>query len=163
MRHYLICCLFVLSSIELISCLGSPQESPQSIVETYAQCICDFDIDGAAACFEYGEETLGFVQGIVGDEADFGEFEYFANTARESKLTPEMSYEIIDEKIDGDKGVFRVRFYSEFDDGEEVHIETDDQDVPVYCHDGLWWIGEGLSNKDREMTRRMMDFFEKVR
>ena len=148
----------------LISCIGSPHDSPQSIAETYAQSMCDMDIEGVLSCYEYAEETLSLMEEYLGDEA--GELygvQKIISAAQESELLPEISYEIVEEKIDGDKGTIRIRFDIVFDDGEEVHKETKYEEISVYCHEGQWWVGNGYSKKDREMGRRIMNFFNKLR
>ena len=66
-------------------------------------------------------------------------------------------------QVKDDKGTIRIRFDMEFDDGEEVHKSSKFETISVYCHEGQWWIGEGYSKKDREMGRRIMNFFNKLR
>lgn len=152
--------------ISLGSCIWNPQDSPQSVADTYAQSLCDMDIKGVASCFEYGEEALSFYEGFMDEDVSnytSGDLQKIVTAARESQLLPEISYEIVEEKIEGDKGAIRIRFDIEFDDGEEVHRETRYEDISVYCHEGQWWIGEGYSKKEREMGRRVMDFFDKLR
>ena len=107
------------------SCIGSsPQDSPQSVAETYAQSLCDMDFEGVASCFEYGEEMLSLLdQEVEFSDFSIGDIQRFVSAAKESQLLPDITYEIVEEKIDGDKGVIRIRFDSEFDDGEEVHKE----------------------------------------
>lgn len=145
------------------SCIGTPQDSPQSIADTYAQSLCDMDIEGLVSCFEYGEEALGLMQGLEDEDINLGELQGFVSAAQESELLPEISYEIIEEKINGDKGTVRIRFDLEFDDGEEVHKDTKYEEISVYCHEGQWWVGEGYSKKEREMGRRFMNFMNKIK
>lgn len=156
---------FVICVTSLLgSCIGSsPQDSPQSVAETYAQSLCDMDFEGIASCCEYGEEMLSFMEEEEISDFSFGDIQRYVTAAKESQLLPDITYEIIEEKIDGDKGVIRIRFDSEFDDGEEVHKDTRYENISVYCHDGQWWIGEGYSKKDREMGRRVMNFFNKLK
>lgn len=149
-------------AISLLSCVGNPQDSPQSIADTYAQCLCDMDIEGIVSCFEYGEEALSFIEGYE-DDFSSGNLQRVIDAAKESQLMPEITYEIVEENIKDDKGTIRIRFDMEFDDGEEVHKSSDFETISVYCHEGQWWIGEGYSKKDREMGRRMMNFFNKLR
>lgn len=160
-RNIIINCSLIL--LFFTSCVGSPQDSPQSIADTYAQSLCDMDIEGLISCFEYGEEALGLMQDLEDEDVDLGELQRIVSAAQESELLPEISYEIIEENIDGDKGSIRIRFDFEFDDGEEVHKKTEYEDVSVYCHEGQWWIGEGYSKKDREMGRRFKKFMNKIR
>lgn len=156
-RYLLIVLLF-------ISCIGSPQDSPQSVAETYAQSLCDMDIEGMMSCIEYGEEAMGFMQGFIDSEdVDLGDIQRIISAAKESELIPDISYEIVEEKIEGDKGTVRIRFDFEFDDGEEVHKKTDYETISVYCHEGQWWIGEGYSKKEREIGRRVMNFLDKIK
>lgn len=153
-------------AISLASCMGNPQDSPQSIADTYAQSMCEMDIEGIASCFEYGEEALSFMEGYMDEEMyDYssGDLQKVIDAAKESQLLPEISYEIVEESIDDDKGRIKIRFDIEFDDGEEVHKKSEFETISVYCHEGQWWIGEGYSKKDREMGRRMMNFFNKLR
>lgn len=153
-----------LIALLLTSCIGSPQDSPQNIADTYAQSLCDMDIEGMVSCFEGGEETLGLMQDYFGDEVDnLYDIQKIVSAAQESELIPEISYEIVEEKIDGDKGTVRIRFDFVFDDGEEVHKKTDYEEISVYCHEGQWWVGEGYSKKDRELGRRFMNFMNKIR
>ena len=121
------------------------------------------DIEGLVSCFEYGEEALGLMQGLEDEDINLGELQGFVSAAQESELLPEISYEIIEEKINGDKGTVRIRFDLEFDDGEEVHKDTKYEEISVYCHEGQWWVGEGYSKKEREMGRRLMNFLNKIR
>lgn len=153
-------------AISLASCMGNPQDSPQSIVEAYAQSRCEMDFESMASCFEYSEETMSMMQDYLGEDMyDYssGVLQKFVNAAKESQLLPEMSYEIVEENIKDDKGTIRIRFDMEFDDGEEVHKDTKYETIPVYCHDGQWWIGNGYSKKEREMNRRIMNFMNKMR
>jgi len=153
--------IFIIA-ISFVSCVGNPQDSPQSIADTYAQCMCDMDIEGIVSCFEYGEEALSFIEGYE-DDFSSGNLQRVIDAARESQLMPEITYEIVEENIKDDKGTIRIRFDMEFDDGEEVHKSSDFETVSVYCHEGQWWVGKGYSKKDREMGRRMMNFFNKLR
>ena len=149
--------------ISFSSCIGSPQDSPRSLADTYAQCLCEMDIEGVASCFEYGEEALSFVEGYMDDTYSSADLQRIMTAAKESQLIPVISYEIIEEDINGDRGTIRIRFDMEFDDGEEVHKDTYFDDISVYCHEGQWWIGEGYSKKEREMGRRVMNFFDKLK
>lgn len=147
-----------------VSCVESPQDSPQSIADTYAQSLCDMDFEGVMSCFEYGDETMGFMQGYFDDEDfDLAYLQKVVSAAKESELIPEISYEIVEEKINGDKGTVRIRFDFEFDDGEEVHKESNYETISVYCHEGQWWIGEGYSKKERERGRRFVNFINKLK
>ena len=147
-----------------VSCIGSPQESPQSIADTYAQSMCDLDLEGMLSCFEYGEEAMGLMQGFLdNDDVNLGDIQRIVSAAKESELVPDISYEIIEEKIEGDKGTVRIRFDFVFDDGEEVHKESNYETISVYCHEGQWWVGEGYSKKEREMGRRMINFINKLK
>ena len=149
-------------AISLLSCVGNPQDSPQSIADTYAQCMCEMDIEGLVSCFEYGEEVLSFMEGYK-DDFSSGDLQSVIDAAKESQLMPEITYEVVEENIKDDKGTIRIRFDMEFDDGEEVHKSSKFETISVYCHEGQWWIGEGYSKKDREMGRRIMNFFNKLR
>jgi hypothetical protein len=122
------------------------------------------DIEGMMSCIEYGEEAMGFMQGFIDSEdVDLGDIQRIISAAKESELIPDISYEIVEEKIEGDKGTVRIRFDFEFDDGEEVHKKTDYETISVYCHEGQWWIGEGYSKKEREIGRRVMNFLDKIK
>ena len=159
---FIIICL----AISFVSCAGNPQDSPQSIAETYAQCLCEMDIEGIASCFEYGEEALSLFEGYMDEEIQeysSGDFQKIVSAAKESELLPEISYEIVEEKINDDKGTIKIKFDVMFDDGEEVHKSTHYENVSVYCHEGQWWIGNGYSKKEREMGRRVMNFLDKLK
>lgn len=153
--------------ISLGSCVRHRQNnSPKRIVNTYARSLCNMDIKGVASCFEYGKEAMSLFEGYIDEEVsgyESGDLQRFISAARESQLLPEISYEIVEEDIKGDKGTYRIRFDMEFDDGEEIHKDTRYETIYVYCHKGKWWIGEGLSKKEREMARRVMNFFNKLR
>ena len=152
--------------ISLVSCIGNPQDSPQSIADTYAQCMCEMDIEGLVSCFEYGEEAMGFLEDYLDYEdvdLNLNDLQRVVSAAKDSELVPVITYEIVEEKIEGDKGKVRIRFDFEYDDGEEVHTKTDYEEISVYCHEGLWWIGEGYSKKERELGRRIMNFFDKMK
>ena len=166
MKYYSSFFVSLFLAISFSSCIGSPQDSPQSIADTYAQSLCDMDIEGIASCFEYGEEALSFMEGYMDEEMhDYssGDIQKYVNAAKESQLLPEVSYEIVEENITGDKGTIRIRFDIEYDDGEDVHKDTRYENISVYCHEGQWWIGEGLPKKEREMGRRVMNFFDKLK
>lgn len=152
-------------AITLGSCVGNPQDSPQSIADTYAQSLCDKDIEGLVSCFEYGEEALSLLEGYLDEEnTDYavGDLQRLVKAAQDSQLLPEISYEIVEEKINDNKGTIRIRFDMEFDDGEEVHKNTHYENISVYCHEGQWWIGEGYSKSEREMAKRGMKFIENL-
>lgn len=146
-----------------VSCIGSPQDSPQSLAETYAQSFCDMDIEGMMSCFEHGDETMDLMQGLYDEDATFDDLQSVLSAAKESELLPEISYEIVEEKIEGDKGTIRIRFDYEFDDGEKVHKDSNYENIPVYCHDGQWWIGEGYSKRNRELERRFGNFLNRLK
>ncbi len=121
------------------------------------------DIEEMASCFEYGVETLEFMDAYVDEgENSLGDMQYALSAAKECELLPEITYEIVEEDMDGEKGVVRVKLDFYFDDGENTYHETEYQDVSVYCHDGLWWIGEGYSERDREMGRRLINFMDSL-
>lgn len=158
--------LIITVAISLSSCMENPQDSPYNIADVYAQSLCEMDIEGIASCFEYGEEALSLMEDYMDEEMyDYssGDIQEVVNAAKESQLLPEITYEIVEENIKDDKGTLRIRFDMEFDDGEEVHKDTRYETISVYCHDGQWWIGEGYSKKNREMGRRIMNFFNKLR
>jgi hypothetical protein len=98
------------------------------------------DIEGMISCFEYGDETMDLMQGLYDEDATFNDLQSALSAAKESELIPEISYEIVEEKIEGDKGTIRIRFDYEFDDGEKVQKKSNYETIPVYCHDGQWWI-----------------------
>ena len=165
MKQFCSLATFLYFAILGVSCIGSPQDSPQNIAETFAQSICDMDIEGIASCFEYGEEALSLFEGYLdGESPDYtpGDIQRIVTAAQESQLLPEISYEIVEERISDDKGTIRIRFDMEFDDGENTHKETHYENISVYCHEGEWWIGDGYSKKEREMGRRLMNFFDKL-
>ena len=147
----------------LFASCGSPQDSPQSIADTYAQSLCDMDVEGMMSCFEYGDEMMELMQGGYDENASFEDLQTIISAAKESELIPEITYEIIEEKIDGDKGTVRIRFDYEFDDGEEVHKKSNYETISVYCHDGQWWVGDGYTKKEREFVRRLDNFFTRLK
>ena len=151
--------------VSLISCMRHWQNSPKMVVDKYAQSLCNMDIKGAASCFEYGKEALSLFEGYLDDEVydyTFGDLQKIVSAAKESQLVPDISYEIVEEDINDDKGTISIRFDMVFDDGEEIHKETRYETVSVYRHKGKWWIGEGFSKKEREMARRLLNFFDKL-
>lgn len=166
MKYYSSIFVSLFLAISFSSCVGSPQDSPQSIADAYAQSMCDMDIEGLASCFEYGEEALSLLEGHMDRETNdytFGDIQKYVSAAKESQLLPEVSYEIVEENITDEKGTIRIRFDIEYDDGEDVHKDTRYENISVYCHEGQWWIGDGLTNKEREMGRRIMNFFDKLK
>ena len=154
---------YIVTVLLFASCVGSPQDSPQSIADTYAQSLCDMDFEGMLSCFEYGDETMELMQGLYDENASFDDIQTIISAAKESELIPEISYEIVEEKIEGDKGTIRIRFDYEFDDGKKIHKKTNYETISVYCHEGQWWVGEGYSKRDREMGHRFMNFINKIR
>ena len=150
-----ICILFV-------GCYGNSQDTPEAVVDTFASSISSMDIESAASCFEYGEEIVAFMSGISGENYDMAALQDVVSAAKESELLPEISYEIIESNIGEDKGSVRVKFTYRFDDGENVNESSDEQVIPVYLHEGQWWIGEGYTKSEREMARRGMKFIENL-
>ena len=145
--------LAILLSTSLAGCHRNVQDTPESVVDTFAQSMASMDIESAISCLEYSDEILSLMDGT--SDSDF-------SAAKESELLPDISYEIIDSNIQEDKGRVRVKFTYRFDDGETVHEKSDEEIFPVYLHDGQWWIGEGYTKSQREMTRRGMKFLEKI-
>ena len=152
----------ILLSILLTGCYGSTQDTPEAVVDTFASSISAMDIESALSCFEYGEEMAAFMSGVSGENLDIDALQDVMSAAKESELLPEISYEIIESDIGEEKGTFRVKFTSRFDDGENVHESSDEQVIPVYMHEGQWWIGEGYSKSEREMAKRGMKFIENL-
>lgn len=66
---------YILLVLLFISCVGSPQDSPQSIADTYAQSLCDMDFEGMISCFEYGDETLELMQDFYDADASFDDLQ----------------------------------------------------------------------------------------
>lgn len=163
MKHIVITIKYSITVLLLVSCIGSPQDSPQSLADTYAQSLCDMDLEGLMSCVEYGDETMDLVQGLYDEDGTFDDLQSVLFAAKESELIPDITYEIVEERIDGDKGTIRIRFDFEFDDGEEVHKKSSYETISVYCHDGQWWIGDGYSKREREMGRRFMNFYNKIK
>ena len=164
MKHFVATIKNILPVLLSVSCVGSPQDSPQSIADTYAQSMCDLDIEGMMSCFEYGEEAMGFMEGYYEEsDVNLNNIQKVISAAKESELIPEMSYEIVEEKIEGDKGIIRIKFDFEFYDGEEFHKESKYETIPIYCHEGRWWVGEGYSKKERVIERRFMNFLDKLK
>ena len=154
---------YIITVLAFASCIGSPHDSPQSIVDTYAQSLCDMDYEGMMSCFEFGDETIELMQGLNDENVTLDDLQTLVSAAKESELIPEISYEIVEEKIEGDKGTIRIRFDYEFDDGEKVQKKSNYETIPVYCHDGQWWIGEGYSKRDRELKRRFGNFLNRLK
>lgn len=152
----------ILLSILLAGCYGNAQDTPESVVDAFASSISAMDIESALSCFEYGEEMAAFMSGVSGENLDIDALQDVMSAAKESELLPEISYEIIESDIGEEKGTFRVKFTSRFDDGENVHESSDEQVIPVYMHEGQWWIGEGYSKSEREMAKRGMKFIENL-
>ena len=138
------------------------QDTPESVVDAFASSISAMDIESALSCFEYGEEMAAFMYGISGGNHDMTVIQDILSAAKESELLPEISYEIIESNIGNDKGSVRVKFTYRFDDGENVYESREEQVIPVYLHEGQWWIGEGFSKSEHEMVKRSMKFIENL-
>ncbi len=149
-------------SILFIGCFNNSQDTPEAVVDTFASYMSSMDIESAASCFEYGEEIVAFMSSISGESYDMAALQDVVSAAKESELLPEISYKIVESNIDEDKGSVRVKFTYRFDDGENVHESSDEQVIPVYLHEGQWWIGEGYSKSEREMAKRGMKFIENL-
>lgn len=147
----------LLSGLLLIGCYGHSQDTPEAVVDTFAQSMTTMDVETAASCFEYGEEILSMI-GV----SDVSVMQDYITAAKESQLLPDITYEIVSSDIKEDKGYIRVKFTSRFDDGETVHESSTEEVFPVYFHEGQWWIGEGYSKSEREMARRGKIFLEKI-
>ncbi len=146
----------------LAGCYGNAQDTPESVVDTFAQSMASMDIESAVSCFEYGDEILSLMGGMSNTDFSVSALQGYISAAKESELLPDITYEIIDSDIQEDKGSVRVRFTYRFDDGETVHENSDEEVFPVYLHEGQWWIGEGYSKSQREMARRGLKFLEKI-
>ncbi len=146
----------------LSSCYSNTQDTPEAVVDTFAQSVAAMDIESAAGCFENGNEILSLMMGMSGNDTSVSVIQDYIEAAKESDLLPEISYEILDTKMDEDKGVVRVKFNYRFDDGETVHESSDEHEIPVYLHDGMWYIGEGYSKSEREMAKRGARFLENL-
>lgn len=149
-----------LTNILFVRCSVNTNDTPESVVETFAASISEMDLESVASCFEYGDEMLAFASGMSDGEYDLGEIQDVIAAAKESELLPEISYEILETDVDEEKGSVRVLFHYRFDDGETVHENKEEQVIPVYLHEGQWWIGEGYSKSEREMAKRGMKFIE---
>ena len=154
--------LAILLSTSLAGCHRNVQDTPESVVDTFAQSMASMDIESAISCFEYSDEILSLKDGTSDSDFSAAALQEYFSAAKESELLPDISYEIIDSNIQEDKGRVRVKFTYRFDDGETVHEKSDEEIFPVYLHDGQWWIGEGYTKSQREMTRRGMKFLEKI-
>ena len=152
----------ILLSILLAGCYGNAQDTPESVVDTFAQSMASMDIESAVSCFEYGDEILSLMGGMSNTDFSVSALQGYISAAKESELLPDITYEIIDSDIQEDKGSVRVRFTYRFDDGETIHENSDEEVFPVYLHEGQWWIGEGYSKSQREMARRGLKFLEKI-
>jgi len=152
----------ILLSILLAGCYGSAQDTPESVVDTFAQSMASMDIESAVSCFEYGDEILSLMGGMSNTDFSISALQGYISAAKESELLPDITYEIIDSDIQEDKGSVRVKFTYRFDDGETVHENSNEEVFPVYLHEGQWWIGEGYSKSQREMARRGLKFLEKI-
>ena len=154
--------LVIVIGILFIGCYGNTQDTPESVIDTSASSISAMDIESALSCFEYGEEMAAFMSEFSSEDFDIATIQDYAIAAKESELLPEISYEIIESNVGEDKGSVRVRFSYLFDDGEKVHESSEEQVIPVYLHEGQWWIGEGYSKSEREMVNRGMRFIENL-
>ena len=143
-------------------CHRNLQDTPESVVETFAQSMASMDVESAMSCFEYGDEILSMMTGLSGSDFSASALQSYITAAKESELLPEITYEIVSSDINEDKGTIKVKFSFRFDDGETVHESTDEEVFPVYFHEGQWWIGEGYSKSQREMAKRGMKFLEKI-
>lgn len=152
----------ILLSILLAGCYGNAQDTPESVVDTFAQSMASMDIESAVSCFEYGDEILSLMGGMSNTDFSISALQGYISAAKESELLPDITYEIIDSDIQEDKGSVRVKFTYRFDDGETVHENSNEEVFPVYLHEGQWWIGEGYSKSQREMARRGLKFLEKI-
>ena len=151
-----------LASILFVGCHRNFQDTPEDVIDSFAQSIASMDIESAASCFEYGDEIMAFMSGVSSNDFDMEAIQDIVSAAKESELLPEISYEIIESNIGEDKGSVRVKFTYRFDDGENLHESSDEQVIPVYLHEGQWWIGEGYSKSEREMARRGIRFIENL-
>ena len=48
----------------LAGCYGNAQDTPESVVDTFAQSMASMDIESAVSCFEYGDEILSLMGGM---------------------------------------------------------------------------------------------------
>lgn len=155
-------CTLVLLCTILVGCYEHSQDTPEAVAETFAQSIATQDVESAVNCFEYGDEIMSFMGEMTGSDFSLSAMQRYISAAKESQLLPEITYEIKNSEVHEDKGVICVKFTYRFDDGETLHETSDEEDIPVYLHNGQWWIGEGFTNSQREMARRGMKFLEKI-
>ena len=130
-------------------CHRNLQDTPESVVENFAQSMASMDVESAMSCFEYGDEILSMMTGLSGSNFSASALQSYITAAKESELLPEITYEIVSSDINEDKGTIKVKFSFRFDDGETIH-------------EGQWWIGEGYNKSQREMAKRGMKFLEKI-
>ncbi len=155
--------LFALVACHIMcGCYGNSQDTPEDVVSTFAQCVASNDIEGALSCFEYGEELSSLIGDCSGNGFYLSDIQNVISAADKSQLLPDISYEIIDSDVHGDKGNVRVKFSYTFDDGENTYNNDEEIAIPVYFNDGQWWIGESYSKNQREMARRGLKFLEKL-
>ena len=96
----------LLSGLLLIGCYGHSQDTPEAVVDTFAQSMTAMDVETAASCFEYGEEILSMIGvSVVSVMQDY------ITAAKESQLLPDITYEIVSSDIQEDKGYIRDRAY----------------------------------------------------
>ena len=154
--------LVILADILFAGCHRNFQDTPEDVVDTFAQSIASMDIESAVSCFEYGDEILSLMGGMTDNDFSVSSLQGYISAAKESQLLPDITYEIVSSEIHDEKGTVRVKFTYSFDDGETLHESSNEEVFPVYLHDGQWWIGEGFSKSEREMARRGMKFLEKI-
>ena len=152
----------ILTCVMLSGCHRNFQDTPEDVVDTFAQSIASMDLESAVSCFEYGDEILSLMGGMTDNDFSVSTLQGYISAAKESQLLPDITYEIVSSEIHDEKGTVRVKFTYSFDDGETLHESSDEEVFPVYFHDGQWWIGEGYSKSEREMARRGMKFLEKI-
>ena len=99
-------------------CHRNLQDTPESVVENFAQSMASMDVESAMSCFEYGDEILSMMTGLSGSNFSASALQSYITAAKESELLPEITYEIVSSDINEDKGTIKVKFSFRFDDGE---------------------------------------------
>ena len=91
-------------NILFIGCYSNSQDTPESMINTYASSISAMDIESAVSCFEYGEEMSAFMSGISVKNYNIAALQDVVYAAKGSELLPEISYEIMESNINDEKG-----------------------------------------------------------
>ena len=104
----------------MTSCGGADTSTPEGVADAYMKCAANQDVDGMVALMDLDDKTKDTIKGLLA--LGMSEFK-------------DISYKILDTKVDGEKAVVNV----EISKGGEKKTDK----VNVKKKDGKWYVDAG--------------------